>query len=195
MALGLNELGVAIAASNTDLTLALNSLQESFDIRDQLLGPNHVDTIETLDNMARVRCSLEDYDAAYKTYLVVLRSREWLFGRLHPCVASTAWSIAGVLDHLHGTDSIEAQEYYMIAFEIYEMLDVALPDEVAAKFAYLSLHDHGTQEECTVSDVQVDLSRLVFYGKPERSVHSDTESSTHDFVDYSSIEIGERIEI
>ena len=198
MALGLNELGVAIAASDTDLNLALNSLQESFDIRDQLLGPNHVDTIDTLDNMARVRCRLEDYDAAFKTYLAVLRSREWLFGRLHPSVAATAWSIAGVLDHIHGTNSVEAQEYYMIAFEIYELLDVALPDEVAARFAELSLlplHDQGTQEESTVSDVQVDLSKLVFYSKPEKSVHSDTESSTLDFVDYASIEIGERIEI
>ena len=178
MALGLNQLGVAIAASDTDLSLALSTLQECFDIRNRLLGPNHVDTVDTLSNMADVRCSLKEYEAAYNTYLAVLRSREWLFGRIHLSVAATALSIANVLELIHGEDSIESQEYYAVVIEIYQIFRMPCPPEVVAKFPELAVQ----VKEDTTGDAaeQDEPPQVVVVVGSEDEGTDDTQEETVD---------------
>jgi hypothetical protein len=97
--LALDKLGMAACKTNTNLELAVAALQDAaFQIRCELLGLEHLDTVDTLNNIAGVSFNLKQYDLAAKDYYAVLAHRVDLFGQNHINVAATAFKVAWILE-------------------------------------------------------------------------------------------------
>lgn len=112
----------ASAKSQEELHTARTALHQAFLLRYELLGAWHVDTVESLNNLARVQMLLHHYHEARKSYYEVLRVRKAIFGADHPSVAVTAHSLAKACTKLNQLD--EAYTYFQMAVEIYERMDM-----------------------------------------------------------------------
>jgi tetratricopeptide (TPR) repeat protein len=99
---------------------AVTALEEAFAIRYELLGPWHVDTVETLNKLASVHLHLREYDEACNAYWEVFWVRRAIFGPGHPSVAIAAHALGNVFVKLASTD--EALQYFQIAVEIYDKM-------------------------------------------------------------------------
>ena len=122
------------------LVSALSSLDRAFRIRYQELGPTHIDTVETLNKIARVQMKQRVYTDARDSYYEVLKLREAIFGRKHPCVAVTAQALATA--HTKLFDVKEAKFYFHLALNVYEM--------------------NGLQRHCLADAIRRDLNDLKF---------------------------------
>ena len=102
------------------LTLAQHALSEAFTIRFEVLGPIHVDTVDTLNNMAGVHWYRGEYKQARDAYWEVYAIRQVLFGSRHPSVAVTAHALGSV--HLNLSQVQDAARYYKRAMDIYKAM-------------------------------------------------------------------------
>lgn len=105
------------------LTFALDSLEEAFKIRTELLGPSHVDTVETLNNMAGVYMKLDKLQIAKQTFHDVLMKRIAIFDQMHPSVAVTAHTLASV--HVSLKEVEEAYHYFNFAYAVYRAVGLS----------------------------------------------------------------------
>jgi len=101
------------------------ALEEAFKIRYDLLGPWHIDTVETLNKIAYVHLHLREYDEAGNAYWEVFWVRKAIFGGDHPSVAIAAHALGNVMVHLAATE--DAAKYFQIAVEIFDKM--ALPNK------------------------------------------------------------------
>ena len=102
------------------LKMALIALSEAFSIRFEALGPIHVDTVDTLNNMAAVYWHRREYEKAREAYLEVYAVRQVIFGPTHPAVAVTAHSLGSVFLNLGQIQS--AKRYFCQSLEIYKQM-------------------------------------------------------------------------
>jgi len=101
---------------------SMTALEEAFDIRYSLLGPVHIDTVETLNKIASVHVQLREYQEAYEAYGEVYLVRKAIFGAEHPSVAVAAHALGNVLIKLASTH--DAACYFQIAIDIYDSIRV-----------------------------------------------------------------------
>jgi hypothetical protein len=121
VARALDKVGLAACKTNQNLNLALGALKGALKIRCEILGPSHVDSIDTLNNIAGVRFNRKEWVVAAQDYLAVFSWREQVFGRNHPSVAVTAHTLASIYDcRLFRLE--EAREFYVIALQVYQEL-------------------------------------------------------------------------
>jgi tetratricopeptide (TPR) repeat protein len=121
--MALNQVGLAscrLSKLNPNLRNAMDALHQSFSVRYELLGPTHVDTMDTLNNMAAVHLHLHQFDEARQAYFEVLTLRELIFGPKHPSVAVTAHCLGRV--YMHFSEVVVASKYYHNALDIYRDL-------------------------------------------------------------------------
>jgi Tfp pilus assembly protein PilF len=126
IALALNNVGLAacrLSKTRPNLRKASEALNQSFEIRYEILGPSHVDTIDTLNNMAGVYFHLGDLEEARQAYFEVWTMRQAVFGLHHPSVAVTAHAIGSVYLRLSQVD--EASKYYYNALDVYRHLNLS----------------------------------------------------------------------
>jgi tetratricopeptide (TPR) repeat protein len=113
-------MGMAILRSSKtrpDLQLAKKALDVAFTIRYHVLGPWHVDTVDSYNKIASVHLHLLEYPEARACYEQVFLVRRAIFGPSHPSVAISAHSLANV--HFHLSPVEESLRYYNIALDIY----------------------------------------------------------------------------
>jgi len=105
-----------------DFAQALEHLSKSLELRSETLGTRHVDTVDTLQCMARVYASAERWSAAQTCWTAVLQGRRTIFGLHHPGVAVAAHQLANVVRERgkHQT----ARQLYGLSLQIYERLGV-----------------------------------------------------------------------
>jgi tetratricopeptide (TPR) repeat protein len=95
------------------LDLAMESFEMSFALRLQVLGPLHVDTVDTFNNIAGVYFKQHNNLEAARCYREVLTLRQAIFGLHHPSIAVTARDLARTCIRLDLKE--EAQELYSLA--------------------------------------------------------------------------------
>ena len=123
VARSLSKLGLAAYKANKNLDLAIIALSDALKIREETLGPNHVDSIDTLDNIAAVRLSMRSCVRSALDYLKVFNQRAHVFGRNHESVAATSYTLGGVLsDMLEMTE--DAEDFFKLSLQIYEALGI-----------------------------------------------------------------------
>ncbi|GFU17072.1 hypothetical protein NPIL_427091 [Nephila pilipes] len=76
---------------------AWQSYQEAFDIQEVVLGPNHLDTLRTRHNMARVLSDQVKYREAFNIYQEVFDIQKFVLGPDHPDTLMTRHNMAVVL--------------------------------------------------------------------------------------------------
>lgn len=96
MARALSCVGMAASKIPDHRKFALISLNEALHIRYKQLGPYHVDTIDTLNNMAGCFVHMRSWEEAKEAYEEVLYLRACIFGKRHASVAVTARMLASV---------------------------------------------------------------------------------------------------
>ena len=69
---------------------AQDCFQQAFELRYQLLGPWHVDTVEAFNHVAAVLVQLQHYHQASKAYHEIWTVRSAIFGATHPSVGIAA---------------------------------------------------------------------------------------------------------
>lgn len=117
-------LGVAELSSYTGknyqkkLYDAMSYLDRAFRIRVEKLGNMHIDTVETLNNIAGVQMKQEDFSGARDSYYEVFKMREAIFGSWHPCVAIAAHMLATAYTRLFQVKG--ARFYFNLALKTYE---------------------------------------------------------------------------
>lgn len=134
VALALNNVGMAacrLSKIRPNLRKALEALNQSLLIRYEILGPFHVDTIDTLNNMAVVYFHLGDLEEACQAYFEVWTMRQAVFGLHHPSVAVTAHALGTVYLRLSQVD--EASNYYYNALDVYRHLNLSEENSSVAR--------------------------------------------------------------
>lgn len=105
VARALDKVGLAASMTHQHLDLALTALSEALTMRCEVLGPEHVDSIDSLNNVAGVRLNRGEFKVAAENYQEVLQYRQNIFGN-HACVATTASILASIeCERLHNIDS------------------------------------------------------------------------------------------
>jgi Tetratricopeptide repeat len=124
VARSLDKVGLVCCRLQDDhhVKLARLALDEAFAIRYDTLGPIHVDTVDSLNNIAGVHLHQQEYQLARKAYHEVYLVRQIIFGPSHPAVAITAHALGSV--HLHMAQIDDAAIYYRRAMEIYKKLNL-----------------------------------------------------------------------
>ena len=109
-----------------DLIAALRLATEQLRTRFDLLGPEHTETLDAWDRMARTARSAGDYDTTLEITRHVLSERRRVLGAAHPRVALSLSRMGQVLRNLGALD--EAEPLYREALEIAEPLRREYPD-------------------------------------------------------------------
>jgi len=150
LARALNKLGLAASHLYATLTdsIAFEALHESFTIRLEKLGPNHTDTIDSLNNIAGLNLRMKNYNAACKAYHEVYFRRQLIFGKRHPSVAITAHYLGEVYMKLAQLNC--AKKYYTRAMDLYQRLELRDKNQSIQRL----LHDISALE-CAGSERKV----------------------------------------
>lgn len=121
VARALDKVGLATSMSGTNLDSALETLMGALKIRCELLGNEHVDSVDSFNNLAGAHLNRGEFATAAQLYRVVMRHREQIFGRYHASVGVTAYTLACILDDRldQGKDALA---YFQLAKEIYKAL-------------------------------------------------------------------------
>ena len=101
-----------------EVECALGCLDRAFSMRYEVQGPQHIDTVETLNRISRVLLKQRKFAEARDGYYEVLKMREAIFGSHHPCVAVTARALA--IAHTRLFEAEAAKHYFKAALHIYE---------------------------------------------------------------------------
>jgi serine/threonine protein kinase/tetratricopeptide (TPR) repeat protein len=91
-------------------------LQEAFEIRKRLLGDDHSDTLESLNDLAFLYMRLGRYAEAEPIFFKSLATRERLLGRDHPDTLTSMNNLAWV--YLNQTRYVEAEPLLLEVLEI-----------------------------------------------------------------------------
>lgn len=125
----LDKVGMVICWSSNrqqHLESALVALQHAFMIRYKILGPHHVDTVDSLNNLAGFYLCLDDLNTALEMYYEVWVLRQAIYGKHHPSVAVTAQALGEVCSRL--SQFQQALYYFYNAKGIYEYLSISNPN-------------------------------------------------------------------
>jgi tetratricopeptide (TPR) repeat protein len=79
-------------------------LEKSFSIREQVLGPDHPDTAQSLNNLGALYYSEGDLSEAARLMRRALEIREARLGPDHPDTQSSRQSLANIEAHLREND-------------------------------------------------------------------------------------------
>ena len=125
VAAALNKVGLLACrfSEKESLQIARKALIQSFTLRHTILGPTHVDTVESLNNIAGVHMHLYEYQPARKAYYEVFSVRKALWGKYHPSVGVVAQALGSV--HLQLAEMKYASKFFRIALEIYRRNNLA----------------------------------------------------------------------
>jgi tetratricopeptide (TPR) repeat protein len=130
----LDSIGLAALRSRKSTHTLHNAkevLGEAFAIRFALLGPWHVDTVETYNKIASVHLHLQEFREAAKAYEEVHSVRAAIFGDNHPSVAIAAHSLANVYLKLMQHDL--SYRYYNVALDIYKRMQLPTDHPTVAR--------------------------------------------------------------
>jgi tetratricopeptide (TPR) repeat protein len=97
-------------------------LQQAYAIREQAFGPQHVDSVATLNALAWVHVYAGRMEEASHAFWKVFWTRQAIFGPSHPAVAVTAHDLATSFGRLQRSE--DAHNFYSIALQIYDELGV-----------------------------------------------------------------------
>jgi tetratricopeptide (TPR) repeat protein len=122
---------------------AAQLLRDVLAMNEKALGPQHLDTATSLNNLAILLGEQGDYPGARPLFERALAIREKVLGPKHPQTATSLGSLA-VLLHDNG-DRAAAQPLYERALAIHEKLLGPEHPETAMSLDHLAilLHDHG----------------------------------------------------
>jgi hypothetical protein len=125
VAAALNKVGLLACrfSEKESLQIARKALMQSFTLRHAILGPTHVDTVESLNNIAGVHMHLYEYQPARKAYYEVFSVRKALWGKYHPSVGVVAQALGSV--HLQLAEMKYADKFFRIALEVYRRNNLA----------------------------------------------------------------------
>lgn len=121
--MALKNVGIAACHVNKmepNLRMAMDALNRALVIQHDVLGPTHVDTVETLNSIAGVHLHLNEFQDARQAYFEVWTLRKAIFGPHHPSVAVAAHCLGSAYVRLSRLDV--ALKYYQIALDIYDNL-------------------------------------------------------------------------
>jgi len=121
------------------LILSMKALKQAFAIRYATLGPHHIDTVDSLNNIAGVYLQVQNYESARKAYYEVWMVRKELLGKYHPSVGVASQSLANV--HLKMSQTSHASTFFRIAHDIFR-------------------RNHLAPENPTMIRLQADMIRL-----------------------------------
>jgi hypothetical protein len=153
VARSLDKVGLVCCRLQDDqhLKLARLALDEAFTIRYDTLGPIHVDTVDSLNNIAGIHLHMQEYPLARNAYQEVFLVRQIIFGPDHPAVAVTAHALGSV--HLHMAQVDDAARYYRRAMEIYKKLKLTTENPTMQRllrdYAALERVTHGGRNSIT----------------------------------------------
>ena len=132
VALAMERMGVATSLDaynakdgRAALQRAYTVLLEAFRIRQEQLGSHHVDTVDCLNQIAKVHVQANDLVEAQRCYWQVFWVRKAIFGAHHPSIAVAAHDLANVFYKRGSKD--DANNFYQIALEVYDNME--LPNE------------------------------------------------------------------
>lgn len=108
-------------------------LNKALQIKEKLLGAEHLDTVSSLISLAGVLYSQCQYSEAESLYLRVLQVQEKILGEEHPDTAQTQIGLANV--YVEQVKLSEAESLFLKALQIYEQ---ALGNEYTSKAKTLS---------------------------------------------------------
>ena len=120
LASALNKVGLVacrFSENKESLTIAMQALLQGFTIRHAMLGPHHVDTVDSLNNIAGVHLHLQEYKSARRAYHEVWIVRQGLLGKYHPSVGIAAHALGAV--HAKLAESMQAAKCFRIAHNIF----------------------------------------------------------------------------
>ncbi len=122
VARALDKVGLAASMTHSSLDLALATLLDGWKIRYTLLGPDHIDSVDSLNHIAGVYLNRGDFAVAARYYKLVMTLRQEIFGDLnHTSVAVTAYHLACILEDRMDKGS-EAHIYFNLTKHIYECI-------------------------------------------------------------------------
>lgn len=122
IARALDKIGLSESMRQENYDFALRALTEGWMIRCELLGSDHIDSVDSLNNIAGVYLNRGEFIIAARHYKVVMASREQIFGGIyHVSVAVTAYTLACILDD-QLDQSGEARVYFNLAKHVFESL-------------------------------------------------------------------------
>jgi len=132
-------------STKAGLLLGLQSLRKAFRIRFDVMGPTHIDTVETVNKIAGIYMKLGMYSSAKTDYFEVLTLRTAILGDTHPSVAVAAQSLG--MAHLKMNEEEQAKAYFLQALNV---------------FALAGLGDHPIAAKLrdTVEKIGFDLARM-----------------------------------
>jgi len=120
------------------------ALQTAFLIRYKRLGPQHVDTIDTLNILAGLHMKMKYFRKAKQSYFEVFTVRKILFGNFHPSVAIAERSLASVCYKLK--EMKHARNHYSSALNIFlfnGLLSHPFVEEVKDRLREIGGIDHS----------------------------------------------------
>ena len=110
---------------------ALELLQEAFQIRRQELGVWHVDTVDTMNRIAKVHALANNFPEARRCYWEVFWVRKGIFGAQHPGVAVAAHDLANAFVKLGSLE--DGSNFYQIAMEIFDRMELPSGNPAVSK--------------------------------------------------------------
>jgi tetratricopeptide (TPR) repeat protein len=113
------------------LAKALELLQEAFQIRRQELGVWHVDTVDTMNRIAKVHALANNFPEARRCYWEVFWVRKGIFGAQHPGVAVAAHDLANAFVKLGSLE--DGSNFYQIAMEIFDRMELPSGNPAVSK--------------------------------------------------------------
>ncbi|MGL9778991.1 MAG: ankyrin repeat domain-containing protein [Wolbachia sp.] len=125
---------------------AWQTYQEAFDIQEVVLGPNHLDTLRTRHNMARVLSDQGKYSEALNIYQKVFDIQKFALRPDHPDTLMTRHNMAVVLRE-QGKYS-EALNIYQEIFDIQKRREADHPDTLMTRYNMaIVFSDQGNYSE------------------------------------------------
>ena len=125
---------VASIQANEDASMlpqVYNLLLESFRLRQDHLGKLHVDTVNTLNQLARFHRRSGNLDESRRLQTQVYYARKQIFGSRHPSCAVAAHDLANVLAQLR--QNKDAETLYRMALAIYERMHVPMENPAVSR--------------------------------------------------------------
>lgn len=114
---GLHLLGSAFFLEG-QLATAVEATRKAFDVRKQVLGPYHTDTVDTFSNLAMVYLKMNKLLEAARIFQEVLKIRKAIYDDYHPSVAFPARSLGCV--YAKRKDKERARKTYWHALRCFE---------------------------------------------------------------------------
>lgn len=119
------------SGNNNTYPQALRLLHDAFWLRKQELGLWHVDTVDTMNRIARVHCLADQWNKARRAYWEVFWVRKAIFGAYHPSVAVAAHDLANAFCRLGKLS--DADNFYQLGLEIYDRMGLSASNPAVAK--------------------------------------------------------------